>query len=112
MDTLDKKYYNIREVSALTGLPQSTLRYWEKEFPTVVKPRRNSGRTRFYTPDDVRGVRMLQFLLKERGLKMDAARAELERNPEGITRRFDAVDRLHAMRARLLELRQALASRD
>ncbi|MDE6270118.1 MAG: MerR family transcriptional regulator [Muribaculaceae bacterium] len=112
MDTLDKKYYNIGEVSKLTGLPQSTLRYWEKEFPTVVKPHRNSGKTRFYTPDDVRGVRMLQYLLKERGLKMDAARAELTRNPEGITRRFEAVARLQDMRGRLLELREALASRD
>ncbi|MDE7119047.1 MAG: MerR family transcriptional regulator, partial [Muribaculaceae bacterium] len=35
MDSLDKKYYRIAEVAELVGVPQSTLRFWEKEFPQV-----------------------------------------------------------------------------
>lgn len=111
MDSLDKKYYSIAEVSDLTGLPHSTLRFWESEFPDVVKPRRNAGRTRFYTPRDIEGIRMLQYLLKERGLKLDAARAELARNRSGVSRRFEAVERLRAIRSTLVELRDALAGR-
>lgn len=111
MDSLDKKYYSIAEVGQLTGLPYSTLRYWESEFPDLIKPRRNAGRTRFYSPRDIEGVRMLQYLLKERGLKLEAARAELARNRSGVSRRFEAVERLRAIRASLMQLREALDSR-
>lgn len=111
MDSLDKKYYSIADVSQLTGLPHSTLRFWESEFPDLIKPRRNAGRTRFYTPRDIEGVRMLQYLLKERGLKLEAARAELARNRSGVSRRFEAVERLRSVRERLLQLRKALAAR-
>ncbi len=108
---LDKKYYRIAEVVELVGEPSSTLRYWEQQFPDVVKPRRNEGRTRFYRPSDIVGLRMIRYLLKDRGLKIEAARAELARNREGVTRRFEAVDRLRAIRARLVQLQLALASR-
>ena len=30
-DDLDKQYYKIKEVAEMLGLPQSTLRFWEKE---------------------------------------------------------------------------------
>ena len=29
-DDLDKQYYKIKEVAEMLGLPQSTLRFWEK----------------------------------------------------------------------------------
>lgn len=108
---LDKKYYRIAEVVELVGEPASTLRYWEQQFPEVVKPRRNEGRTRFYRPVDVEGLRMISYLLKERGLKIEAARAELSRNREGITRRYAAIDRLRSIRERLVLMQQALDSR-
>ena len=56
MENLDKKYYRIAEVAAIVGVPQSTLRFWESRFRGVIKPRRNAGGTRFYTPADVEAV--------------------------------------------------------
>lgn len=111
MENLDKKYYRIAEVAAIVGVPQSTLRFWESRFRGVIKPRRNAGGTRFYTPADVEAVRMVHYLVKERGLKIDAAIAELLRNREGVSRRFDAIDRLRRIRERLVLLQQALDSR-
>lgn len=111
MESIDKKYYGIADVATMVGVAQSTLRFWEKEFPKVIKPKRNAGGTRFYRPRDVEAVRMIHYLLKERGLKLEAARAELDRNPEGLNRRFMAVERLRSIRERLLQLRDALASR-
>ena len=49
MNTLDKKYYKIRDVAEMIGVPCSTLRFWEKEFSDL-RPKRNDGGTRFYTP--------------------------------------------------------------
>ena len=40
MDRFEKKYYKIREVAEILGLPPSTLRFWESRF-TIIKPKRN-----------------------------------------------------------------------
>ena len=109
MENLDKKYYRIAEVAAIVGVPQSTLRFWESRFRGVIKPRRNAGGTRFYTPADVEAVRMVHYLVKERGLKIDAAIAELLRNREGVSRRFDAIDRLRRIRERLVLRRTGIS---
>ena len=42
MEQLTKKFYRIGDVSELLGLPQSTIRFWEKEF-SELRPRRNGG---------------------------------------------------------------------
>ena len=36
-----KKYYSIKEVSDMLGIPDSTLRYWEKEFKEIA-PKKNA----------------------------------------------------------------------
>ena len=86
MNTLDKKYYKIRDVAEMIGVPCSTLRFWEKEFSDL-RPKRNDGGTRFYTPRDVEIVRMIHYLVKEKGLKIDAARDQLHRNRSGVEKR-------------------------
>lgn len=106
-DRLDKKYYRISEVAAILGLAPSTLRFWESKF-TVVHPRRNAGGLRMYTPADIEKIRMIHFLVKEKGLKLDAAQEQLRTNASGVTRRFEAVQRLRAIRARIVALRDAL----
>lgn len=110
MDTLDKKYYKIAEVAELVGVPLSTLRFWEKEFPQA-RPTRNAAGSRFYTPANVETLRIIRFLVKEKGLKIDAARNELKFNREGVARRADAVRRLIEIRGRLSDMLDALTHR-
>ncbi len=100
MDELEKKYYKVSEVAEIVGLPCSTLRFWEKKF-TIIHPRRNKGGQRLYTPSDIEKIRMINFLVKEKGLKIDAAQEELRNNNTGVSRRFEAIGRLRAVRARL-----------
>lgn len=107
MDNLDKKYYKISEVAAILGIPASTLRFWEKSF-TVIKPRRNSHGTRFYTPADIEKISMIHFLVKEKGLKLDAAQEQLRANPRGIEQRHRTIERLKEIRATLQEMLDAL----
>ncbi len=109
MDPIDKKFYKIGEVAEMTGIPVTTLRFWEREF-TIIKPRRNDRGTRFYTPDDVERIRMIHYLVKHRGLKLDAAQEELRRNPEGISRKSRAVTRLLEVRSTLCAMIKALDS--
>lgn len=109
MDALEKKYYKISEVAALLNLPASTLRFWEKNF-TVIKPKRNSHGTRFYTSADIDKIAMIHYLVKERGFKLEAAQEQIRSNPRGVERHHQGVERLKALRARIQGLLDALHS--
>ncbi len=106
-ENIDKKYYKISEVAELVGVPQSTLRFWETQFP-MVSPKRNTKGTRFYTPRDVERLRMIHYLLKDKGLHIEAAKEALRTNREGLERQARAVERLRSIRSSLTELLDAL----
>lgn len=110
MERFEKKYYKIREVAEILNLPASTLRFWESRF-TVIKPRRNDKGTRYYTPDDIDKIRMIYYLVKEKGLKLDAAQEEIKRNHDGVSKRFEAIERLRGVRAKLVEMLDSLNRR-
>jgi DNA-binding transcriptional MerR regulator len=110
MDSIDKKYYKIREVAEILNLPASTLRFWESRF-TIIKPRRNSHGTRFYTPADIETIKMIHYYVKEKGLKLDAAQELIRRNRTGVNRRYEAIARLKSIRETLNELLSSLNSR-
>lgn len=107
MDNTNKKYYKISEVSEITGLPMSTLRFWESQFPTI-NPRRNDRGTRFYTPRDIEIIRMISYLVKDKGMKLEAAQEEMKRNRDGVAKRFEAIEGLRNVRNRLQELIDSL----
>lgn len=107
MDSTDKKYYKIREVSEIIGVPLSTLRFWEKEF-TFIKPKRNEHGTRFYTVADIEKIRMVMYLTKEKGLKINAAQEQIKNNHSGVSTHARAVERLKAIRAELQQMLDAM----
>ncbi|MBD5202964.1 MAG: MerR family transcriptional regulator [Bacteroides sp.] len=108
-DSLNKKYYRIREVSDIVGVNCSTLRFWETQFPQL-EPRRNSHGTRYYTPADLETVRIIHYLIKTKGLKIEAAREELRVNRAGVSRNHEIIDRLTAVRDSLNTLIDSLHS--
>ena len=83
MQELNKKFYKISEVAELLDIPATTLRFWEDRF-TVISPRRNAKGIRFYTPEDIDKISMIHYLVKQRGLKLDAAQEQIRRNPTGV----------------------------
>ena len=93
MEDLTKNYYKIGEVAEILGIPASTLRFWEKEF-TIIKPKRNSKNTRFYTPEDVETIKMVYYLVKEKGLKLDAAQQQIRVNRHNVSQRSEVINRL------------------
>ena len=95
--SLTKKYYTIADVSELLNLPASTLRFWEKEF-SQLRVHRSGTRRRMYTPKDVELLDLIRFLVKERGLKIDAARDYIRNNRADLDCRHAVVRRLQAIR--------------
>jgi DNA-binding transcriptional MerR regulator len=109
-DSLNKRYYKISEVADLLSVPASTLRFWENKF-TIIKPRRSEHGIRYYTPNDIETIRMIYFLVKEKGLKIDAAQAEIRRNRSGVSRRYEAIARLRKIKTELTSLIAAIDQR-
>lgn len=110
MDDIEKRYYRIRDVSELVNVPASTLRFWEKEFDCL-NPRRSATNLRYYTPEDIRTLRIISFLLRDKGLKLEAAKEEMRTNRKGVEKRLMAIDRLESIKKDLEHLREALSIR-
>lgn len=110
MDELDKKFYKIREVAEILNIPASTLRFWESRF-TLIKPKRNTHGTRLYTPQDIEKIRMIHYLVKEKGLKLEAAEQQISRNHSGISRRYEVITRLQSIREELQGMLDALKTK-
>ncbi len=110
MEELTKKFYKIGDVAELLQLPQSTIRFWEKEF-SELRPRRNSGGSRQYTPADIEQLRIIRFLIRDKGLTIDGAREHLRRNRRDLERKHEVVKRLKDIRRRLTDLLDALDNR-
>ena len=99
-DELDKQYYKIREVSDLLSIPTTTIRYWETQFD-ILKPQRNDKGTRFYTAADIERLRMVKYLIYDRGMRIEKAKELIKHNHSGVSKRFRALERLQSVRSRL-----------
>lgn len=110
MEEFSKKYYRIKDVADFIDVPQSTIRFWEKEFPQAA-PMRSKGNVRYYTPENIRQLRIIKYLLKDRGMKIEAARQQLSGNAANISRRMEIIEKLEGVRSELQGLLDALKKR-
>ena len=69
----------IDQVSQLTGVRKSTLRYWEKSFEEFLRPARTHSNRRTYTMEDLDVVQAIKRLLEEEHLTSEGVRVRLER---------------------------------
>jgi len=107
-DDSRKLFYSIGEVADIFHVNESTLRFWEKEFPTVIKPKKNIKGTRNYTKDDIENIKLVYFLLKEKGMTLEGARKKLREEKKGMTAQHELTDRLKKIKSELLKLQTEL----
>jgi DNA-binding transcriptional MerR regulator len=69
----ETKYYTIGEVSEITKVKQSVLRFWETEFENLAPSKNEFGR-RVYTIDDIAIVEKIKDLLYNKGLTIKGAK--------------------------------------
>lgn len=114
MDTKKKQkriYYTIGDVAEYFGVNESTLRYWEDEFD-IITPRRSSRGVRFYNQEDIDNVRLVYYLLKEKGLTLAGAKKRLKENRSGVILSNEIISRLKSVREELCGIRDELAKID
>ena len=91
MEKKPEAYKTIGEVAKIIGLIDKkkgtlsthTLRFWEKKF-SQIKPKILSGRRRYYSNKEIRIIKLIKYLLKEKGMTIKGAKAVLN-NPKSLT---------------------------
>lgn len=104
---LTKLYYTIGEVAEMLGTNASQLRFWEGEFDTL-KVRKNKKGDRLFTVEDIEMLKLIQYLLKEKGFTIEGARNQLKNNSQESTNSFKVIESLRSLRSFLLELHNEL----
>ena len=69
---IQKKYFTIGEVADELGVATSLIRFWEGEFD-IIKPKKNRKGNRQFTQDDIRNVKLIYYLVKEKGFGIEWA---------------------------------------
>jgi DNA-binding transcriptional MerR regulator len=101
-----KQYYGIGEVAAMFQVNASLLRYWESEFD-VLKLRKNRKGDRFFRPDDIKNLKLIHHLLRERKYTIEGAKDLLKKSNRS-RESFEAVESLKRIRSFLLGLKAGL----
>ena len=103
-----KLYYSIKDVAQQLGVNESTLRYWEKEFPQLKPKTQALNKVRQYTAEDMELLKTIYNLVKVRGFKLAAARKMLNENRRGADRSSEVLETLISVRSQLQELKRQL----
>ncbi len=104
----EKLFYTMGEVTEMFDVNSSLLRYWESRFKQL-QPKRNNKGNRLYRPEDVKFIKLLYHLLKERGMTIEGARKSLqERSADELSRESELFERLQYIRQLLVEVRETL----
>ena len=108
MNEVGKIYYSMTETQEMTGLPASTLRYWEKHFPQL-DPRKDGHKNRYYTEADIDLIKQIKYLRDEMHItRIEAIRKELKNGKREVDFRQRASDILLRVRAELVEIKKLL----
>ena len=104
----EKKYYSLRETETETGVPASTLRYWEKQFDEL-SPRKDGHGNRYYTREDQEVIKRIKYIRDEMKItRIEAIRKEMKGNTRHSDERQSAVEILMRVREELCEIRKLI----
>ena len=102
----EKKYYSLRETETETGVPASTLRYWEKQFDEL-SPRKDGHGNRYYTREDQEVIKRIKYIRDEMKItRIEAIRKELKGNTRHSDERQSAMEILLRVKEELCEIRK------
>ncbi len=104
---IEKMYYTMGEVAEMMDVAPSLLRFWEKQFD-IIAPHKNKKGNRLFSADDMRNLKTIYHLTKERGMTLAGAQKYLKANRTAIERDARLAEHLQSVRALLLEIRNEL----
>ncbi|WP_370479990.1 MerR family transcriptional regulator [Tamlana flava] len=103
----EKRYYSIGEVAKAFGVNTSLIRFWEKEFD-VLKPKKNAKGNRKFTPEDIKNLKFIYHLVKERGFTLEGAKTHLKEEKKQALSNFEIVSKLEDIKNQLIKIKEHL----
>ena len=101
-----KLYYSIGTVADMFKVNQSLIRFWENEFD-ILKPRKNGKGDRLFRPEDVKNLKLIYHLLRERKYTIEGAK-EFLKSGKKTEEKFAMIESLKKIKGFLLELKANL----
>jgi DNA-binding transcriptional MerR regulator len=104
----EKIFFSLRETENETGVPATTLRYWEKQF-SQLSPRKDGHGNRYYTREDHELIKRIKYIRDELHItRIEAIRRELCSNTKHSDERQAALDILLRVKDELCEIRKLI----
>ena len=104
IDLPEKRYYRIGEVAKAFGVNTSLIRFWENEF-TILKPKKNKKGNRLFTSIDLQNLKLIYYLVKEKGYTLDGARKKMKENPKRIMDKHEMITNLENIKQELINIK-------
>jgi len=105
-ELFSKRYYGIGAVSEMFKVNISLLRFWENEFD-VLKPKKNGKGDRLFRPEDIKNLKLIHHLLRERKYTIDGAKDFLKKSKHA-DKKFEMIESLKNLKGFLHELKGGL----
>ncbi|NMH89726.1 MerR family transcriptional regulator [Flavivirga algicola] len=107
IDLPEKRYYGIGEVAKAFDVNTSLIRFWEKEFD-ILKPKKNAKGNRKFTPEDIKNLKLIYHLVKERGFTLEGAKIHLKEGKKDTLSNFEIISKLENVKNQLIKIKQYL----
>ncbi len=107
IDLPEKRYYGIGEVAKAFHVNTSLIRFWEKEFDAL-KPKKNAKGNRKFTPEDIKNLKLIYHLVKERGFTLEGAKIHLKEGKKDTLSNFEIISKLEDVKNQLIKIKQHL----
>jgi len=104
----EKRYYKMGEVAKAFEVNASLIRFWEKEFD-ILQPKKNKKGNRLFTQEDIKNLKLIYHLVKERGFTLDGAKAKMKKHPKSVRLNLDVITRLERIKAELIRIKEQIS---
>ena len=98
-----KKYFTIGEVAKLLGVATSLIRFWETQFD-FIRPKKNAKGNRKFTQDDLKKLKLVYHLVKEKGYTLQGAQDHIKNSKDSVDDKAEIIESLRNVRSFLEEM--------
>lgn len=95
------------EIARAFNVNASLIRFWEKEFD-VLKPKKNAKGNRMFTPEDLKNLKNIYHLVKEKGFTLDGAKDFLKNSRKTPLNTLEIIEKLELIKKQLIIIKNEI----
>jgi len=104
----EKIYFTVGDIAQKLSVNESLIRFWNKEFESILNPYRNKRGVRYFSKTDLETYEKIYHLVKDRGYTLPGA-LEVIKGGNGVQdEKFEVIRTLKTIKQFLLELKEEI----